>query len=308
MPELKIYGLIGYPVKHSLSALMHNAVFKHLDINAEYRLFEVKPEGLEDFLINPSRQVTDTQGNKVLAINIEGFNITIPHKIKAREILRRQFPDRVLDPFMHPPSDEVSGAVNTVRRDYRDNSLSYCNTDLWGFVESLSKDLQFATPSKSVMVLGCGGAGRVAIAGLGWPARFIKKIFVYDRDQTAVAAARSHFAYLADKVEFISLKDMPAAIASCQLLVNATPLGMKHGDFSPVDKSLLHKDLSVYDVVYNRKTKLLEDAVSLGLPACQGLGMLLYQGVLAFQHWTGRLLNNTDIAIMRQALEEALKQ
>ena len=88
----KIYGLIGYPVKHSLSPTIHNAAFKHLGINAEYRLFEVKSDELEAFLLKSDKTFNDTDGRSVRAGDVLGFNITIPHKVKAREILEREFP------------------------------------------------------------------------------------------------------------------------------------------------------------------------------------------------------------------------
>ena len=123
-PDKKIYGLIGYPVKHSLSALMHNAAFKEAGINAEYRLFEVAPQELEGFLLK-----------KAFAENIYGFNITIPHKIKAREILGKNYPAvREAMTAVDWYYLELTAAVNTVKREK--DKLLYWNTDAGGFFRS----------------------------------------------------------------------------------------------------------------------------------------------------------------------------
>ena len=110
---------------------------------------------------------------------------------------------------------------------------------------------------------------------------------------------------LAEKIDFLDEDQIADKIKECQLLVNASPLGMKEGDGSPVEKSLLHKDLSVYDVVYNRQTQLIKYAKAAGLNAAGGLKMLLYQGVIAFEIWTGQ---KAPEDVMRKALEEELNK
>lgn len=310
-PGKKIYGLIGYPVKHSLSAYMHNAAFKYLkdqgkiNYDAEYRLFEVPPDKLEEFLFNPDKIFEDTKGDLIRAGDVAGFNITIPHKVKAKEILERQFPFNknagIMERDLHYV--KVSGAVNTVRR--ADGKLEYFNTDAVGFLKSLEEDLKFNTKKKKVLIIGCGGAGRAVIAALSWKQNKINKIFIYDLNKEALGFARTHFSsfqYVMDKIEFISTEKMPKSIKDCQLLVNASPVGMREEDGPIVDKNLLHRDLSIYDVVYNRETQLIKDAKSSGLPAMGGLGMLLYQGVDAFELWTGK---RAPVEAMRKALTEA---
>lgn len=296
----KLYGLIGYPVKHSLSPAMHNAAFQACGINAEYRLFEVKPHQLQDFLLNRKE--------------IEGFNITIPHKVKAREILEEKFPfDKNLT-LIEPDRYYVrlSGAVNTVQR-RNGKPECYWNTDADGFLKSLDKDLQFVAENKSILLIGCGGAGRAVIAALSWKNVGIKKIYVYDISQEAISSLKKHFLTLpqewkdifSQKIEFISSQQIPEKIKDCQLLVNASPVGMKEGDPSVVNKNLLHKDLSVYDLVYNRDTELIQNAKELGLPATGGLGMLLYQGVAAWELWMKKV---APVEVMRKALEEEFKK
>jgi shikimate dehydrogenase len=117
----------------------------------------------------------------------------------------------------------------------------------------------------------------------------------------------SQFSFLKQKLEFISIGQIPQVIKKCQLLVNATPIGMESDEGSAIDKNLLeeNKHLSVYDVVYNRETRLIKDAKSLELPARGGLGMLLYQGARSFEIWTGK---EAPIEIMRQALNKEVNK
>lgn len=300
---LDIYGLIGYPVKHSLSSAMHNAAFEALNINAEYRLFEVEPEKLEDFLLKPDKIFKDTKGNSIRAGDILGFNITVPYKVRALEIasliknaVPRQYSEVVL-----------SGAINTVKRE--NGKLHYRNTDTVGFMKSLREDLKFNSANKNIFIFGCGGAGRAIIAGLICKGAGIKKIFIYDLNKDAIDSAQKHFsklsAWIEGELEFISLEQIPEKVKDCALLINASPLGMKEGDGSVINKDLLHVNLSVYDVVYNRQTQLIKDAKSAGLNAVNGLGMLLYQGLKAFELWTGK---KAPVEVMRKALLEAIKQ
>ncbi|MFH0838566.1 MAG: shikimate dehydrogenase [Candidatus Omnitrophota bacterium] len=300
----QIYGILGYPITHSLSPAMHNAAFKALGIDAEYTLFEVKPEELERFLLEDS-VVTDIKGTTCKSSDIAGLNITIPHKIKAKEILEKNFPTD----SSYPAQENfyyvtLSGAINTVKRMNR--GWQYYNTDAHGFLRSLEGDLKFVTEDKKVLVIGCGGAGRAIIAALSWKNMQISKIYASDIRQEAMEAAKQHFgqfAHLENKLKFVVTEDIPEVIKECDLLVNASPVGMKKDDGSVVDKKLFHSNLFVYDVVYNRETALIKDAASQGLPGAGGLGMLLYQGVKAFELWTGK---PAPVEKMRSALTEGL--
>jgi shikimate dehydrogenase len=283
-----IYGIIGDPVEHSLSPAMHNAAFKKLGIDAEYRKFEVKSKELEDFLLNKKE--------------VRGFNITIPHKVRAKEILERSFPIVSNEDDIKQHYVDLCGAVNTVKREK--DRLLYINTDVLGFLTSLKKDLKFDHADKKVLLIGCGGAGRAIIAGLGYGDLMSKKIYIYDKDNEAIETTKNFFeSFLqaAEMLEFISEERMPEVIKDCELLINASPVGMEEGDGFPVDKNLLRKDLFVYDVVYNRETELVKVAKP---HAVGGLGMLLYQGAHAFEFWTGR---NAPIGVMKEALEKAIK-
>jgi len=301
-PTTLIFGLIGFPVKHSFSPAMHTAAFSKLKINAEYRLFEIKPEHLEDFLLKPEKEFKDIQGNVFRAGDISGFNVTIPHKVRTKEILEKCSATKSENPFYA----DLSGAVNTVKR--KNNGLAYLNTDAPGFLTALKQELQFDFTGKSVLIFGCGGAGRAIVASLSEKDSGIDKIFIYDKSKEALGAARKHFSacsinypYLEKKLEFLTEGEISDTIKKSSLLVNASPVGMKEGDPSIVDRRFFHKGLCVYDVVYNRQTQLIREAKSYGLKAACGLGMLLYQGVYAFQFWT-----DTEAPV--REMEEALKK
>lgn len=277
------YGVIGYPIKHSLSPAMHNAAFKKLGIEAEYKKFEVRPEGLEDFLTHRK--------------DVKGFNITVPHKVRAKEILEKKFPT-------DDKSVQLSGAINTVKR--IGEKIEYYNTDVSGFRHSLESDLGFKTKGKTVLIIGCGGAGRAVITALVNPGCYIKKVYVYDVNEKAVDSIKKHFSDR--KIEAVSKDKISEKIAKCQLLVNASSVGMKEGDGSIIDKGLLRKDLYVYDLVYNRTTQLVEDARAKEAPAENGRGMLAVQGAISFSLWIDGVKPIEVVGVMREELDKALER
>lgn len=283
MAKLK-YGIIGYPVKHSLSPAMQNAAFKECAIDAEYELFDVAPENLEKFLDDLAKG----QGA------ISGLNVTIPHKIKAKEYLER-----------NGKLDEVArrlGAVNTIKVE-KNGGLRGFNTDGPGFYRSLQEDLKFEPEGKDIFVLGAGGAARAVIMYLG---NGPKKIFVSDIDKEKTAELKKHYSNYYDEKKLIIVSGYTKeTLANCALLINATPIGMKESDPSPIDKNLLRPGTRVYDLVYNRPvTQFVKEANSMKLHAVTGIGMLLYQGAIAFEIWTGK---KAPVGVMKKALKDALK-
>jgi len=262
---------------------MQNAAFKACGIDAEYSLFDVEPARLEEFLQGAAR-------NK-----IAGLNVTVPHKIKAGEYLEKngsvdQFASRL-------------GAVNTIKIS-GDGALCGYNTDGAGFYRSLIQDLKFEPEGKKVFVLGSGGAARAVVMYL---ANGPAKIYISDVDsgKTADLAERYKKYYNGEKLEIVSGKDIRKTLGVSDLFVNATPLGMNESDPSPVDKNLLPQGIRVYDLVYNRlKTRMVKDANSMKLHAVTGIGMLLYQGAIAFEIWTGK---KAPLDVMKRALKDALK-
>ena len=274
----KIYGLIGYPVKHSFSAIMHNATFKALGINAEYKLFEKRPEELGYFLDSLSIE------------NIYGLNVTIPYKEVVLKYLQWKSPEV-----------KFTDAVNVIIVKDK-NYLEGWNTDGIGFHRHLTMDLKFNPLGKSVVVLGAGGAAKAIINQLA--RHGAKNITIYDIDNdkslNLAAKINKEFpkcnAMASDSIEKLDIKN-------ADLLINATPIGMKGDDPCLVDPDSLHPSLLVYDLIYNPpETKILKLAKQKGAPISNGLGMLLYQGVRSFELWTGQ---KAPVEVMRKALREA---
>lgn len=279
----KIYGVLGHPVGHSLSPAMQNAAFGAASIDAEYGVYDVTPEALDAFL------------SAVPSKGISGLNVTIPHKIKTGEYLEKH---GSLDAFA-----KKLGAVNTVKLDGGGKLCGY-NTDGPGFYRSLVEDLKFEPEGKSVFVLGSGGAATAVVMYLG---NGPKKIFICDVDGEKAEALKANYCrhYDGSRIAVSGPGGMKKDLDACDLLVNATPIGMKEGDPSPLPKELFHRGLRVYDLVYNRPaTQLVREANQAKLHAVTGLGMLLYQGAISFEIWTGV---KAPVAVMKKALKEALK-
>ena len=274
----KIYGVLGYPVKHSFSPPMHNAAFSTLKINAEYRLFEIKPEDLKEFFGSLKEK------------NIWGLNVTIPHKEKVI-------------PFLDSLSDEARliGAVNTIR--VSANALEGFNTDGEGFLRHLTEELGFSPRGKIIAVIGAGGAARAISVYL--IKALPKKMSVYDIDKNKTSVLVEHLKNNFKNIEFIAADSIPGLnIKDCDLLVNATPIGMIETDPCLVDGKFMHKNILVYDLIYNPKeTRLLAQAKKVGAKISNGLGMLLYQGMLSFEIWTGQ---KAPKEVMQKALLKIL--
>ena len=280
-----IYGLVGYPVSHSLSPFMHNTAFAELDMDATYRLFSLKEEELEGFFIKVRDQDSP----------IKGLNVTIPYKEKVIQYLD------ALSPYAQKTMAVNTVAITANRR------LTGFNTDGPGFLTHLT-ELGFNTEGKRVALLGCGGAARAIVSVLCLLPERPASIRIYDvvkeKAETLVADLKTRLDVgIVDVVQ--SIDDLE--IDKANLLVNATPIGMKPEDPCLVDEGLLHKNMLVYDLIYNpEETKLLKLAKQKGAQASNGLGMLFYQGVLAFLHWTGIELDKEIKNKMRENLKKGL--
>ncbi|MCM8757591.1 MAG: shikimate dehydrogenase [Candidatus Omnitrophica bacterium] len=278
MATFRIYGLIGFPVKHSLSPLMHNAAFGCLGIKAEYRLFPLKENELKYFLMNLSKN------------NIFGLNVTIPYKEKVLE-------------YLDWKSEEVKtvGAVNTILVE-RNNYLKGYNTDGIGFYHHLRYGLKFNPKGKNVLILGAGGASKAISNQLA--KKGIKTILIYDidKEKSKNLAKDINLKFKSCKAEDVDfLKNVQ--FKDIDLLINATPVGMKKEDPCLVKKEMLHKGILVYDLIYNpAQTKLLNLAKEVGARFSNGLGMLLYQGMFSFEIWTKK---RAPKEIMEEALRKA---
>jgi shikimate dehydrogenase len=279
-----LYGLLGYPVKHSLSPVMHNAGFKALNIKAEYRLFSCEPQALEDFFLSLKQT------------KIKGFNITVPYKEKVLGFMSDLSPEA-----------EFTGAVNVVRID--SGRLKGFNTDGIGFYKHLTGELGFQIENKRVVILGAGGAAKAVAEQLAkHNSRFIQ-VYDIDSDKAKSLTQKINKEYapgLGKKAECVyDIGELE--IEAADLLINATPIGLKPGDRIIVDPQKLHRDLLVYDLIYNPvKTNLLKAALEKGAKTANGLGMLFYQGVRSFEIWLGLPEGKAPQSVMRQALIEAM--
>ncbi len=272
------YGLLGNPVRHSLSPAMHNAAFKALGLNGVYLCFEPEDAQLKNALL------------AIKALGFGGFNVTVPYKEKVM---------RYLDEATL--ISEKIGAVNTVY--IRDGKIIGTNTDAEGFFRDLRDSLRFVPKNKFVFVLGAGGAAKAvvfAIAGGG-----AKALYIVDKDIKKSRSLAKRVNKYYPEVQAVALKsvdDIYLRAKGISLIVNATPVGMRPG--KPIlDLRHFSRNAVVYDVVYNRQTELVSQAKKLKMKAAIGLGMLLMQGALAFQLWTGK---KPPVDVMSRALKKAM--
>lgn len=278
MTPSEIYGLLGYPVKHSLSPLMHNAAFCALKINAEYKLFEVEPKDLDYFLDSLEKK------------NILGLNITIPYKEKILDFVSFDSESSYLRQIK---------AVNTIVK--KDGIWMGFNTDIPGFSKHLKENLD--PLNKKVAILGAGGAARAVayvLANSG-----AKEIAIFDIDKTKSEGVANMIKEIFPNLPILPVENIQELdIKTKDLLINATPVGLKETDPCLLKEESLHNNLFVYDLIYNPpETKLLAQAKKIGAKTSNGLGMLLYQGALAFEIWTQK---TAPVEIMRRALMEAI--
>lgn len=262
----KVTGLFGYPVEHSLSPLMHNAAFEYLGLDYCYVTFSVSPEKLSDAV------------RGIRAFNLRGVNVTIPHK------------ENVI-PFLDKVSEEASfiGATNTILNS--DGTLIGYNTDGRGFMASLAEAV-IPVEGKTVLILGAGGACRAISYYLSEKA---SKLIIFDIDKNRLERLVADLSAIRSNV--ISMKS-PDNLNNIDMLINATPLGIKDSDPVPVNTSLITDRITVCDLIY-KDTTLLKAASAKGCKTLNGLGMLLHQGVLAFEIWTGI---KPPVDIMRMAI------
>lgn len=278
MPPIKIYGLLGYPVGHSFSPVMHNAAFRHLKIKAKYRLFAKKSEELKGFLQSLPGQ------------NICGLNVTIPYKENAITYLSGYRSYAV----------NMIGAANTIMVD-KNKRLKGFNTDYLGFIRHI-KELKIKP--KRTAVIGAGGAAKAVIFAL--LKNGVKEISVYDIDKYKSLSLAKRFRDNFPESKFLvvaAVKDLN--IEDKDLLINASPIGMHAQDPCLVSSSMLHPELFVYDLIYNPlETPLLKLAKDRGCRYANGLGMLLYQGVESFNIWMKP--KKAPVEIMRKALTKEI--
>jgi shikimate dehydrogenase len=263
--KTKITGIFGYPIEHTLSPLIHNRAFDAVGLDICYLAFQVSPQDLSDAL------------KSVKALNMAGVNITVPHKENVIPLL-----DRV--------DEEAAfiGAVNTVV--LSEGKLIGYNTDGRGFMSSLSEG-GISVDGKNVFVIGAGGASRAISYYLSEKS---SRLSLFDIDKTKAERLIRDLNTIRNNVSYKTVED----VKNPDIVINATPLGLNKNDPLPFNPDLITSDMTVCDLVY-RKTELLQEAARKGAKTLDGSGMLLWQGVLAFELLTGI---TAPVEVMRDAL------
>ena len=279
--EIKNFGILGYPVGHSLSPQIYAAAFKA----AGFKNYNYIP-----IPIQPGKLMLAVEGIK--GLNFRGVNVTIPHKTAILKYL-----DAI-------DSDALGiGAVNTVVND--GGMLTGYNTDVAGFLAALS-EANFLPEDCNAVVLGAGGAARAILWGLC--KRKAEFITIGARNpQKADALAKDFMQYGSVEGLDWNSEQFTNAMQTADILINTTPLGMfpNVDEMPPVDLKLLPEGALVYDIVYNPvETKLLRTAAEFGYPTLNGISMLLLQGKESYRLYTGQV---PDMKVMTKTLEKFLR-
>jgi shikimate dehydrogenase len=269
----KIYGILGDPVAHSLSPVMHNAAFEILGMDAVYLAFSVSKPDLEAAI----------KGAK--SLGIAGLNVTIPLKEKA---------------LVFVDADEVTkriGAINTI--DFSSGTPVGYNTDGLGSMQILQETVGELT-AKNVLILGAGGAARAIAFHLDAKGA---KVTLANRTEARAAQV----AALLRSADAIGLDaELKKHVQAADILINATSIGMHpHEEATLVTADMMHPDLVVFDIVYNPlETRLLKEAKYAGVrKIVNGVKMLVYQGAASFKLWTNA---KPPIDVMEKAVTDAL--
>ena len=267
----RLFGVIGYPIGHSLSPVMQTAAFQALRLDALYEPFEVAPRVLAPML----RGLT--------LAGVEGLNVTVPLKEAVLPLLDHLDPDA-----------RAIGAVNTIV--IRGRRLTGYNNDGLGLKMAM-QELGWRLRPTYAVILGAGGAARAA----AWELLRVRGSCVTianRRLRRAQALARwLKRAHPHACIQAVPLSEV--ALDEAELLINATTVGMRASDGLPIDARSLRREMLVYDLVYHRQTPLVRAARRRGCVAANGLSMLLYQGAASLRLWLHRA---APIAVMRQAL------
>jgi shikimate dehydrogenase len=270
---VKIFGVIGYPIEHSLSPVMFNAAFEELKMDCKYYAFKVEPDKLAEALYGAR------------ALGFGGLNVTIPLKEKAAKIVELEETARLI------------GAVNTI--DLKD--FKGYNTDGIGALKALEKH-GIEVEDKRILILGAGGAARAIAFQLA-----MKKAALVIANRTESRAIA-----LADEVRKVGialgtgLENLKSIISKMDILINTTSVGMfPNVNETLVTSELMHPQLAVFDIVYNPlETKLLKEAKKAGAKTIPGIDMLIFQGAEAFKIW---LKKEAPLNAMERAVKQAIK-
>lgn len=266
--ETKLYCLIGHPISKSLSPIIHNSFYRLNKKNSIYLTFDIEEEKLNDII------------HGFIAMNVQGFNVTIPHKIKIMDYL-----------------DEISkeakliGAVNTVKN--KNGRLIGYNTDGLGFLKSL-KDKKIDIRNKNILILGAGGAANAISTSLALSG--VNTIYINNRniDKGKELARKIKLQFSNIKVDYGDLTLSNVFKEEVHMIVNCTSVGMyPYADETPIVLNGFSKDLIVYDIIYKpEKTKLLKLSRNKGYTTIGGLPMLINQGLYSQKIWLDEEIKN----------------
>lgn len=276
----KPFAVLGHPIGHTLSPVMHNASMQELEFDGIYLALDVHPDRLMEVL--PSMAL----------MGFAGVNLTVPHKEIAFRGLEK------LD-----ASAKLFGAANTV--EFTEEGMVGHNTDGYGFLKALEEAFGKTVEGDSVFVLGCGGAGRAT--ALQAAAEGAKSLVLADIDAERVQKLNDEIIGLTPHVEILQALEKAKQIElcrGCDLVVQASPVGMKKDDPSLLPPEAFRDGQRVFDLIYMYpETAFLTTAREAGAQIANGLGMLLHQGARAFEIWTGTA---PSVSAMRKALEDAV--
>lgn len=271
--------VIGHPIEHSMSPIMHNAALKELSLDYVYIAFNIPPNDLKKAVL----------GFKMF--NIKGINVTIPYK-------------ETIIPYLDEidPLAEKIGAVNTIKNEGK--YLIGKNTDASGAKRALL-DAGCEITGKKALILGAGGAAKAVSFAIS---EDLDAVYIANRtEKRAIKLAKD----LTNKTTIkavgknMSINTLKNLVNDVDILINTTPLGMYPDiEASPISEEMLHNDLFVFDIVYNPlETRLLKEARKIGCKTLGGLDMFVNQGALAFEWWTGKKPN---LNLMKEKVVEFL--
>ena len=256
--DFKTYCIIGDPIDHSLSPAIHNAAFTTLGLNCSYIAFRVQEGQLKNSM------------DSLRAINIGGFNVTMPHKVTVLNYVDGS--DKIV---------EMVGAANTVNNE--GGKFHAYNTDVVGFIEPL-RQRKIDLNGCEVLILGAGGAARAVAVALSQE-KEVSKINIFNRDIDRSTNLANIVNKSGIETSTISQNDVQKIAFRSNLIINTTPLGMKN-EQSLIKTSSISKESIVYDIVYKPiETKLLENAKTAGAQVIYGYEMLLEQAIASFKIW-----------------------
>jgi len=251
----KKVGLIGWPVKHSFSPVLHNRCFEELKLQFRYDLYAVSPDKF------------DAEIGKIKN-SLEGFNVTIPYKRKIIEYL-----DSV------ETTASGIGAVNCAKLEK--GRWKGFNTDASGFLRALKEALN--PHNLSAFIIGCGGASSAVSFALAKSG--VKKIYLNDIDEVRAEKLKHRVLKFFPQTPVFTTADF-TVLRQCDIFINATSVGMEK-DGMPVPEKFLYNNLYVFDCIYNRETPLLKCARKKNMRFQNGLNMFIYQAAESFKIWTG---------------------